>query len=108
MEERPDGRLAVELEDDPDGWDRVGGVIARKTPGLVETKSSGGLNVSAFERALDAIATKNWRPKYFYVRPWENDEVRAAVDNLIADPLVKVIVVTGTTLGEKVRAMRNA
>ncbi|HEY7063312.1 MAG TPA: hypothetical protein VII06_17675 [Chloroflexota bacterium] len=108
MTERQHTTVGTEEDVAVAAWPRVGGVIASRiftANSPVTSTGAGGPNVSAFEDALNAIpGVPVWRPKYHYVRPWEDTEVNSAADDLFADTLVQVIIVTGTTLSEKVQA----
>jgi hypothetical protein len=88
-----------------EGWVNIGGIIGNPVNKTETVKGKGGANVTAFEDTLDNMTgVPSWQPKYYYVRPWVDTEIATAASNLFGK--VPVIVVTGTTLGEKVQALR--
>jgi hypothetical protein len=89
--------------------DKVGGIIAsRQNLGAVADPGYPTPNVRSFDKELDSLmGTGTWVRDYRWVRPWDDTQINNHVDALCADTDVKVIVVTGTTIGEKVKARRD-
>jgi hypothetical protein len=95
---------------------KVGGIIASRTNKAVGTPATALMsNVNAFEAEVTNGFSANWTPFYGWVKPWDDATIQTYVDQICAeydpDPTaadaVKVIVVTGTTLGEKVKHYRD-
>jgi hypothetical protein len=89
-------------------WPRVGGIIAHKQSIPPSSPPPApGPNVQAFDTTLTNLYGTPWVRDYQYVAPWDDAAIVAAVQYLLALPDTEVIVVTGTTLGEKVWAERD-
>jgi hypothetical protein len=88
--------------------DKVGGIIAsrRNLPAGTDPTYPTP-NVASFDKELTHLVGGNWVRDYRWVRPWADAEISTHVDQLCADADVKAIVVTGTTIGEKVKARRD-
>jgi hypothetical protein len=90
-------------------WPHVGGIVAHKvTIPPSDPLPPPGPNVQAFDAELThAYGNSDWKRDYHYVAPWDDTGIANAVDDLLNKVHVDVIVVTGTTLGEKVYNVRN-
>jgi len=85
-------------------WPHVGGIIAARRNGA---EPGSAPNIDEFNKHLNDLWKGKWYKDYRYVEPWDTAEITNRVNELIQIG-VEVIVVTGTTIGERVLAARNA
>ena len=90
---------------------KVGGIIAsRKNLAAGTDPTYPTPNVKAFEKELNNLfgnIGSAWTAVYRWVQPWDTDKINEHVVQLCDDNDVKAIVVTGTTIGEKVKKKRD-
>jgi hypothetical protein len=87
-------------------WPRVGGIVAARQNNVGPTGPIP--NITAFDNRLTSLYSSAWHRDYRFVEPWDDTYIASEVNALLGYADLKVLVVTGTTLGEKVKAVRDA